>query len=147
MVALTQQQFTINFLGKNLQVDSQLGVFCRCLSYYVLGLPGAFTSRGSKNLKKLLEKNFLFFRKWNFLALILKVFLCFLERKLVFYFEKWNPALFSQSSKNKIKNLRQENFLYFRKRKPPKSFLWFLQKRFCYISGKWNFYISGYRMF
>ena len=32
LVALTQQQFTINFPGKNLQVDSQLGVFCRCFS-------------------------------------------------------------------------------------------------------------------
>ena len=37
-------------------------------------------------------KNSLYFGKWNFLALILKEFI---------YFQKWNPSLFSPSSKNK----------------------------------------------
>ena len=32
LVAFTQQQFPINFPEKNLQVDSQLGAFCRYLS-------------------------------------------------------------------------------------------------------------------
>ena len=44
--------------------------------------------------------NFLYFRKWNFLALILKL-LYFLKRKLFFHFQKQNHALFRPSPKNK----------------------------------------------
>ena len=32
----------------------------------------------------------LYFRKWNFLALRLKIFLCFLEKKLFVYLWKWH---------------------------------------------------------
>ena len=72
------------------------------------------------------EKNSLYFRKWIFLALILKkflyslkrkLFLYFLKRKLFLYFQKRNPALFRTSSKNK-RNPPRENSLYFRKWKP-----------------------------
>ena len=40
-------------------------------------------------------------RKWSFLTLTLKSLLYFLKRKLFLYFRKWNPAVFSPSSKNK----------------------------------------------
>ena len=43
----------------------------------------------------------LYSRKWSFLTLTLKSLLYFLKRKLFLYFRKWNPAVFSPSSKNK----------------------------------------------
>ena len=75
----------------------------------------------------------------------IKKFLYFLKRKLL-YFRKWNPALFSPSSKNN-KNPPRENFLCFRKRKPlktsyffsketPQKFFIFQETEPSYISGK-----------
>ena len=102
------------------------------------------------------EKNSLYFRKWNFLALILKKF---------FYFRKWNLALsglnphdfslkipglkkfliFSYISGNgnlhfsiqaqEIKKAIQP-FLYFRKEKLRKNFLYFLKRKLFLCFGK-----------
>ena len=83
------------------------------------------------------EKNPSCFRKWNILALILKEFLYFLKRSLFLYFlkrklflcfRKWNPALFTPSSKNQ-RNPPRENLLYFRKRNPLKNLLHFLKRK------------------
>ena len=65
-----------------------------------------------------------------------KLFLYFIKRKHFSYFQKWNPALFCQSFKNK-RNAHQENFLCFRKQRPPKNFLFFSQKKaFLIFRGK-----------
>ena len=58
----------------------------------------------------------------------IKNFLYFLERKFFLYLRKWNPALFTPSSKNK-RNSPREHFLYFRKRKRRKKLLIFSQKK------------------
>ena len=80
--------------------------------------------------KKTAQKNFLYFRKWNFLALILKkilyflkrkLFIYFLKRKLFMYFWKWNLAIFSPSLKNKRIHPRKQ------------------KTDFSYILGNWNF--------
>ena len=55
--------------------------------------------------------NSLYFRKMNFLVLILKTFLYFLKRKLFLYFRKWSPALFIPILKKK-KSPPRESFLY-----------------------------------
>ena len=80
--------------------------------------PRTFKPKPKKNKKINHEKNSLYFRKWNFLALIFKKFLYFFKRKLFLYFRKWNPALFTPSSKNKRNPPREGLFSYFRKRKP-----------------------------
>ena len=78
-------------------------------------LTRALFSPSSKNKKKSIpKKKFLYFRKWNFLALILTKFLYFRKRRLFLYVQKWNPALFSPGLKNK-KIYSEKNFLYFRK--------------------------------
>ena len=55
------------------------------------------------------QKNFLYFPKWNFLALALKeflyslkrkLFLYFFKRKVLLYFRKRNPSLFTKNSEN-----------------------------------------------
>ena len=74
-----------------------------------------------------IKKKFLYFLKR-------KLFLYFLKRKLFLYFRKWNPALFTPSSKNK-RNPPQENFLYFRKRKPRKISYIFSKESCSYVSG------------
>ena len=59
-------------------------------------IPGALFTPSSKNKKKTLKKfilfskkkKFLYFGKWNFLALKLKNFLYFLKRKFFLYFGK-----------------------------------------------------------
>ena len=54
------------------------------------------------------EKKSLYFRKWNFLGLILKRFL---------YFRKWNPALSGLGPENvSLKDLVWKSFLYFLKK-------------------------------
>ena len=114
-----------------------------------------FKPQPPKNQNKIHpEKNSLYFRKWNFLALILKKFLHFLKIKLLLYFlkkkfflyfRKRNPALFSPSSRKK--NPPRENFLYFRKRKSQKISCAFSKESFSYIPGNGNPekipYISG----
>ena len=70
------------------------------------------------------ENNSLYFRKWSFLALILKKFLHFLKGKLFLYFftgnlflyfRKWNTELFRPNHK-KQKNIHPEkDSLYFGK--------------------------------
>ena len=55
------------------------------------------------------QKNFLYFPKWNFLALALKeflyslkrkLFLYFFKRKVLLYFRKRNPSLYTKNSEN-----------------------------------------------
>ena len=60
-----------------------------------------FPAQAQKTKKVYPEKNSLYFRKWNFLALILKKIVYFLKRKPFLYFQKWNTAHFTPSSKNK----------------------------------------------
>ena len=48
-------------------------------------------SLSSKNKKNPPRENFLYFEKWNFLALILRNFLYFLKKKLFLYSEKRKP--------------------------------------------------------
>ena len=81
-------------------------------------------------------KKFLYFWKWNFLALILKkslyflkrkLFLYFLKRKLFLYFRKWNPALFNPSSKNK--KIHPEKISYTSGKGNPERLLIFSQKK------------------
>ena len=126
----------------------------------IMELTRALFSPSSKNKKKSIpKKKFLYFRKWNFLALILTKFLYFRKRRLFLYVQKWNPALFSPDLKNKNiyseknflyfrkllgaseKNsyvfLQRKLFLYFRKRKPRRKS--FKYKKTFYISGKETF--------
>ena len=74
--------------------------YCSYLAYFP-----AQTQKKTKNIDS--EKNSLYYRKWNFLAQILKKFLYFLKRKLFWYFQKWNPAVFSRSLKNKRNHVRK----------------------------------------
>ena len=87
-------------------------------------------------------KKSLYFRKWNFLALILKKFLYFLKRKLFLYLQKWNPALFSPSSKNNKSHL-QKNYYISEKWKfltsKSKNLLYFLKRRPSLFFGKQKF--------
>ena len=85
------------------------------------------------------EKNSLYFRKCNFLALILKFFLYFLIfqetetlKKLLIFPE---TELFNPSSKNE-KNPPRENFLSFRKPKARKNFSYFLKRKLFLYFGK-----------
>ena len=72
--------------------------------YYTIGQQDPLFRPSSKNKRKIHRiKRFLYFSKWNFLALILKNFLYFFKRMLFLYFRKWNPVLFSPGSKTKKK--------------------------------------------
>ena len=71
-------------------------------------------------------------------ALILKIFLYSLKRKLFLYFRQWNPALFNPIAKN-IQNLPWEKFLMLQEQKPWKKFLIFFSKESCsYVLGNGN---------
>ena len=103
-----------------------------------------FLAQVQTNKKIHNPKNSSYFGKWNFITLILKnllyfvkrkLFLHFLNRKFFSYFLKWKPALFTPSSKNK-RNPPRENFLYFRKQKSQKEFLYFLKRKFFLLFGK-----------
>ena len=108
-----------------------------------------------KNKKIHPKKHALHFFKRNFLALISQKFLhffkrklfgYFLKRKLFLFFRKLNPALFSQSLKNK-RNPPPRKFLILQDAKTQKNFLYFLEKSVSYISENGNhkkiIYISG----
>ena len=94
-----------------------------------------YQSKPKKQKKSTPKKNSLYFRKWNFLTLILKelffffqkkLFLYFLKRNFFLYFRTWNPVIFTPSSKNNV-NPPRGNLLYFRKQKPPKNSLYFVK--------------------
>ena len=94
-----------------------------------------FQSKPKKQKKSTPKKNSLYFRKWNFLTLILKelffffqkkLFLYFLKRNFFLYFRTWNLVIFTPSSKNNV-NPPRGNLLYFRKQKPPKNSLYFVK--------------------
>ena len=97
-----------------------------------------------KTMKIYPPKKIISIGKWNFLVLIFKKIL---------YFLKWNPALFTPSSKNK-RNPPQEIFLYFMKRRTPKNLCFLKRKLLLYFEkGKlrnWNSikpsHISGSRL-
>ena len=95
-----------------------------------------FSSQAQKIKKNPPTKNSLHFRKWSFLALILKKFSQFLKRNLFLYFLKWNPELFSPNLKKKKKRKerksRREN-LY---RLMLTDFLYFLKRKLFIYSGK-----------
>ena len=119
------------------------GRFCYFLDLQLhnLELPSALLSPSSYKIKKSTFKKFLIFqgmelsctkvkkfRKWNFIALLLRNFLYFLKRKFFLYFKKWNFLIFqeTQTPKNflafsykKKKKFRKpksrKNSLYFRK--------------------------------
>ena len=95
------------------------------MSSNIYGTGADFKNKLGKIKKSTPKKNSLYFGKWNFLTLILRNFLYFLNRKLSLYFGKRKP---------------RKNSLYFRKRsflifleelpKPQKpKFLIFLQKK------------------
>ena len=110
-----------------------------------------------KNKKIHPQKYALYFCKRNFLALISQKFLHFFKRKLFWYFlkrklflvfRKLNPVLFSNLLFHKNKrNPPPREFLILQEAKPPKNFLYFLEKSFSYISENGNhekiIYISG----
>ena len=73
-------------------------------------------------------KKSLYFGKWNLLALLLKSFLYFF----------WNATQHVSAQALKIKKPPRENFLYFRKRKPWKTFSYFLKKKHSYVLGNRN---------
>ena len=103
-----------------------------------------FLSPSTKNKKNPARKNSLYFRKWNFVALILKKTFIFFKRKLFLYFLKWNPVRFSSGSKNK-KTFRSEKISYALQKKW--DLLILILKNFLYFRKQKSFYISGNRTF
>ena len=81
-----------------------------------------FFVQAQKNKKVNPEKNSLFYRKWNFLPLILKTFQETETLKKLLIFQEME--LFSPP---------RENVSYLRKRKPRKNFLYFLKASCSYI--------------
>ena len=82
------------------------------------------------------RKNSLYFRKWNFLALILKnslyflkekLFPYFLKRKLFLHFHKWSPALLSRSLKSK--KISSKKISYTSGNEDPGKFLEFFWRK------------------
>ena len=79
------------------RLEHDWSIFRTSVVYY--GATWCTFGRKLKKLKKIHhEKNSLHFRKWNFLALILKKILCFLilpemetPKKILIYFKKWKP--------------------------------------------------------
>ena len=90
--------------------------------YYTIGQQDPLFRPSSKNKRKIHRiKRFLYFSKWNFLALILKNFLYFFKRMLFLYFRKWNPVLFSPGSKTKKKKSTPKKIVIFQETKPPQK--------------------------
>ena len=75
------------------------------------------------------EKNSLYFRNWIFLALILKKILIFSQKESFPYISENGTLHFSVQARKIKNNPSGEKFLYFRKRKPRKKFLYFLYFR------------------
>ena len=101
-------------------------------------LPEHFPAQTHKTWKKThSEKFFLYFRKWNFLALIFKKSLYSPQRKLFLFFWKWNSALFTPSFKNKRNppQKQKQNFLTFWKMEltMPEISLYSLSKKKLYL--------------
>ena len=95
--------------------------------------PGHFPAQSQKTPKQIhLEKNWN--RKWNFPALVFKKFLYFLKRKVFLYFLKWNPALFTRSSKNK-RNPPGKISYTSGKGNPEKISYIFPKESYSYVSG------------
>ena len=74
-----------------------------------------------------LKKSSYIFRKWNFLALVLRNFLYFLKINFFLYSRKWKPP------KNFLYFLKKA-FLVFQETETPKQILMFQEKEFSYIS-------------
>ena len=106
----------------------------------IMELPRALFTPSSKNKKKSIpKKNSLYFRKRNFLGLILTKFLYFLKRRLFLYVQKWNPALFSPGLKIKKSTPRKTSYTSENFSGLPKKILMFFSKESCsYISENGN---------
>ena len=125
------------------------GRFCYFLDLQLhnLELPSALLSPSSYKIKKSTFKKFLIFqgmelsctkvkkfRKWNFIALLLRNFLYFLKRKFFLYFKKWDFLIFQETQTPK-------NFLAFSYKKKkkiqkteiPKKFFIFQEMVLSYI--------------
>ena len=103
----------------------------------IMELTRALFSPSSKNKKKSIpKKKFLYFRKWNFLALILTKFLYFRKRRLFLYVQKWNPALFSPGLKIKKSTPRKTSYTQKTFRGFRKKFLCFSQEKAVLIFPK-----------
>ena len=82
---------------------------------------------------------FLYFRKWNFLALILKNFRKRKPQKKFLIFQETEiPERLFIFWEMKLYGPPIEKFLYFRKRKPRKNFLYFLKRKLFLYFWKWN---------
>ena len=75
----------------------------------------------AQKIKKLRPKKFLYFGKWNVLALIIRSFLYFLKRKLFLYFGRRKPR------KNSL-YFRKRNFLIIQETETLKNFLYFTRE-------------------
>ena len=84
----------------------------------------------------------MYFRKWNFLALILRGFLYFPKRKLFWYFAKWNFLYFRKRKPEKAPYISGKGtLLHFRKRKSRKNALYFRKPNFLIFPENGNFLI------
>ena len=102
-----------------------------------------FPAQAQKSKIYLFPKNSLYFRKWNFLALILKNFLYFLERKLFLYFLKidfpyifLNETLHFSHQAQEIKEIHPRRMFYTSGNgNPEKIYYIFPKEQLSYISG------------
>ena len=105
----------------SLKLDSYNSIFKGHLAHFPAQVPK------NQNRKIPPERNSLYFRKWSFLALILKK---------LFYFRKWNTALSGLNPQN----FSLKNFLYLSLKKslPWKNFLYFLKRKLFLYFHKWK---------
>ena len=111
---------------------------------YSIQLPGALLGASLKKFKKHgPPKNYLYFEKRNFLALILKFFSYISgnedSEKDSLQFRKWKPSKsFLYFGKQNFSIQARKKLLYFRKWKPQKISYILLKESFSYISGNGN---------
>ena len=101
-------------------------------------LPSALASPSPKRIKKIhLEKNSLYFRKWNFLALILKN--SYIFSKESFSYISGNEAKYFSAQAREIKKIHPEkNFYTSGNGNPERTPYIFGNGAFLYF-GKWKF--------
>ena len=114
--------------------------------------PRSIQSKLEKITKIYPEKNSLYFRKWNFLALILKKFSKRKPPKKFLIFKKTEEKLLIFQETEPF-SPPGENFLYFRKRKPRKNpytsrngtFLYFRKQNFLIFRERYIWNLSIFR--
>ena len=112
-----------------------------------------FSSQARKNKTIHPEKNFLYFKKWNFLAIILKKYYIFSKERFSYicrngplYFSSqaqkirkiWSQEISHTPGKRSFPALILKHFLYFRKQKPQKNFFYFLKRMLFLYFRKWK---------